>query len=79
VLLGPCRDLGGFFFFSFWVLLIVAKSLVTYVAISLWAEIFWGVVSSCLPSFVDGEIQALIIIRDFFCAVEVFLVCCCFL
>jgi len=79
VLLGSCRDLGGFFCPSFWVLLILAKSLVTYVAISLWAEFFWGVVSSCLSSVVGGEIQALIIIRDFFCSVEVFLVCCCVL
>ncbi len=60
-------------------LLIIAKSLVTYVAISLWAEIFGGVVSSYLSSVVGGEIQALIIIRDFFCSVEVFWVCCCFL
>jgi hypothetical protein len=73
---GACKDLGCT---SFWVLLILAKSLVTYAAISLWAEIFWGVVSSCLSSVVGGEIQALIIIRDFFCSVEVFLVCCCFL
>lgn len=91
---GACKDLGcsyfgafgflqrfrGVFFFpSFWVLLILAKSLVTYVAISLWAEIFWGVVSSCLSSVVGGEIQALIIIKKKICSVEVFLVCCCFL